>query len=325
MKRLFKFLFEPVRKPVRGLLAAEWVVMGYLLLTLLLTLFMYTKLHDPDAMIWGRFRVVMMTLALWAVYRMAPCRLTHFCRIVLQLALLSWWYPDTYELNRPLPNLDHLFAALEQTVIGCQPARTFAQEWSNPVFSELMHLGYSSYFPLIAVVTTFFFCFRNRDFNRASFVILGSFFLYYLVFIFLPVTGPQYYYLAAGTDNIAQGVFPDVGSYFSTHQEALPLPGWSEGFFYHMVDHAHSIGERPTAAFPSSHVGVTLILLLLAWGARSLKLGLCVLPLFLLMCLATVYIQAHYVVDVLAGLVSGLLFYLLLWYGYGKWLAKYEK
>ena len=29
--------------------------------------------------------------------------------------------------------------------------------------------------------------------------------------------------------------------------------------------------------------------------------------------------------DVLAGLVSGVLLYLLLWHGYGKWLAKYEK
>lgn len=318
MKRLFNYLFTTEGKPKKGLLAVEWVVMGYLLLTLLLTLFMYTKVYNPESMIWGRFRVVMMTAALWAVYRMLPCRFTHFCRIGGQLALLSWWYPDTYELNRMLPNLDHHFAALEQTLFGCQHALTFAQQWDHPVWSELMHLGYASYYPMIGVVTLYYFFRCYQDFNRASFVILASFFIYYVIFIALPVTGPQYYYLAAGTDNIAQGIFPDVGSYFNQHQEALHMPGWEDGFFYHLVAGAHQAGERPTAAFPSSHVGVTTILMLLSWYSRSRRLFYSLLPLFLLMCLATVYIQAHYVIDVIAGWITGLLFFLALWYGYGK-------
>lgn len=318
MKRLFNYLFTTEGKPKKGLLAVEWVVMGYLLLTLMLTLFMYTKVYNPESMIWGRFRVVMMTAALWAVYRLLPCRFTHFCRIGGQLALLSWWYPDTYELNRMLPNLDHHFAALEQTLFGCQHALTFAQQWDHPVWSELMHLGYASYYPMIGVVTLYYFFRCYQDFNRASFVILASFFIYYVIFIALPVTGPQYYYLAAGTDNIAQGIFPDVGSYFNQHQEALHMPGWEDGFFYHLVAGAHQAGERPTAAFPSSHVGVTTILMLLSWYSRSRRLFYSLLPLFLLMCLATVYIQAHYVIDVIAGWITGLLFFLVLWYGYGK-------
>ena len=304
MERLFNYLFTTEGKPKKGLLAVEWVVMGYLLLTLMLTLFMYTKVYNPESMIWGRFRVVMMTAALWAVYRMLPCRFTHFCRIGGQLALLSWWYPDTYELNRMLPNLDHHFAALEQTLFGCQPALTFAQQWDHPVWSELMHLGYASYYPMIGVVTLYYFFRCYQDFNRASFVILASFFIYYVIFIALPVTGPQYYYLAAG--------------YFNQHQEALHMPGWEDGFFYHLVAGAHQAGERPTAAFPSSHVGVTTILMLLSWYSRSRRLFYSLLPLFLLMCLATVYIQAHYVIDVIAGWITGLLFFLVLWYGYGK-------
>ena len=78
------------------------------------------------------------------------------------------------------------------------------------------------------------------------------------------------------------------------------------------MEHAHAAGERPTAAFPSSHVGVTFILLLLAWRSRSWRLTLLVLPFFLLMCLATVYIRAHYAIDVIAGIVSGFLFYIIL-------------
>ena len=138
--KAIRYLFELKAKPVKGLLAVEWVVLGYTLLTLLLMLFTFTKVHNPVSMFVGRVQAVAITLALWGVYRMLPCRLTHFARIGVQLALLSWWYPDTYEFNRMFANLDHLFAGYEQALFGCQPALTFAQEWSHPVWSELMHL-----------------------------------------------------------------------------------------------------------------------------------------------------------------------------------------
>ena len=212
-----RYLFEREKKPLKGLLAAEWVIMGYMVLTLLFMLFTWTKLPNPEPMLWGRFHFVAMTVALWGVYRIVPCRFTLLCRVVLQLALLSWWYPDTFDLNRILPNLDPTFASLEQSLFGCQPALLFSQQWTHPVFSELMYLGYSSYFLLIVIVTFYYFFQRYQEFRRTSFVILSSFFVYYVIFVLLPVTGPQYYYLAVGVDNIAQGVFPPVGDYFLTH------------------------------------------------------------------------------------------------------------
>lgn len=307
-----RYLFEREKKPLKGLLAAEWVIMGYMVLTLLFMLFTWTKLPNPEPMLWGRFHFVAMTVALWGVYRIVPCRFTLLCRVVLQLALLSWWYPDTFDLNRILPNLDPTFASLEQSLFGCQPALLFSQQWTHPVFSELMYLGYSSYFLLIVIVTFYYFFQRYQEFRRTSFVILSSFFVYYVIFVLLPVTGPQYYYLAVGVDNIAQGVFPPVGDFFLTHDEMMEMPGWKDGFFYQFMMHAHAAGERPTAAFPSSHVGVTFILLLLAWRSRSRRIVCIVLPFFLLMCLATVYIRAHYAIDVVAGLLSGFLFYIIL-------------
>lgn len=316
--KIIKHLFEIERKPKKGLLAVEWVVMGYLLLTVLVILFTFTKAMNPEAMLWGRFRIVMLTLAVWLVYRLIPCRFTLLCRIIVQMFLLSWWYPDTYELNRLFPNLDHHFAAYEQWLCGCQPALLFSQAISHPMFSELMHLGYASYFPLIALVSLFYFFFRYKEFDRAVFIILTSFFIYYVFFIFLPVTGPQYYYLAAGLDNIAQGIFPNVHDYFATHDQPLPMPGYSDGYFYQCVASAHATGERPTAAFPSSHVGITTILMILAWRSRSRPLFWGITPLYILMCLATVYIQAHYVVDVIGGWVSAVVIYAVLQFLYGK-------
>jgi len=311
---VIKKIFEIEKKPRKGLMAFEWAVMAYLVFTLLLIMIIYTKLQNPGEMLWGRVQVLISTLALWGVYRMIPCRLTMLFRVVLQLVLLSWWYPDTYDFNRMFPNLDHVFAGYEQQLFHCQPALLFSQYVSNPLFSELMHLGYASYYPLIAIVVFYYFIYRYKEFGRAAFIILASFMVYYVIFVLLPVTGPQYYYLAAGTEQIAQGHFPDVGDYFASHSQALTMPGWKDGFFYQCVASAHEAGERPTAAFPSSHVGVTTILLLLAWHARSRKLLYSLVPFYVLMCFATVYIQAHYAIDVIGGWISAIVIYAVLFF-----------
>ena len=315
-----KTLFQIERNPKKGLLAAEWVMMGYLLVTLLIMFFTYTKLHNPESMLFGRIRIVAITFALCLVYRMIPCRLTRFCRVAAQLALLSWWYPDTYEFNRMFPNLDHLFATWEQQLFGCQPALLFASAFSHPVFSELMDMGYAVYYPMIAVVIVYYFFWRYEEFGRTTFVILASFFTYYIIYIALPVAGPQYYYNAVGIDEIARGVFPNVHDWFATHQEALPSPGYSDGFFYQMVADAHNAGERPTAAFPSSHVGVSTILLLLLWKSGSRRLLLWLAPFYVLLCLSTVYIYAHYAIDVFGGWISAVMFFFAFY-----WLYSYVK
>jgi membrane-associated phospholipid phosphatase len=296
-------------KPMKGLCAFEWAMIAYAVLTLLYMLFIYTKLQNPISMIWLRVQAVAMTLGLWAVYRMIPCKLTMLFRVLGQIALLGTWYPETYEFNRMLPNLDHVFATWEQQLFGYQPALLFSQHWGSPVVSELLTLGYVSYYPLMVVVPLFYFFWRYDQFLRASFVMLASFFLFYVIFIFLPVAGPQYYYLAVGTDQIAQGVFPNIGNYFETHSEVLPSPGYTEGLFYKILVWFHEAGERPTAAFPSSHVGVMVILLWQAWATKNRRFFWSLVPFGVLMFFATFYIQAHYAIDAIAGLFVGTLMY----------------
>ncbi len=296
----------------KGLYPFEWVMIGYALLTGVLMLFTYTRLQNPESMIWMRVQSIAITLGLWGVYRMLPCRLTILFRVLGQVALLGSWYPDTYEFNRMLPNLDHVFATWEQQLFGFQPALLFSQKFSSPVVSELLTLGYVSYYPLMVIVPLFYFFWRYKDFTRASFVMLTSFFLFYVIFIFLPVAGPQYYYLAAGVDQISQGIFPNIGHYFETHSEAMPSPGYTDGIFYKLLVVAHEAGERPTAAFPSSHVGIMAVLLCQAWATKNRLFFWSLVPFGVLMFFATFYIQAHYAIDAIAGVFTGLIMYFTL-------------
>ena len=195
---MIKDYFKIDKNPKKGLLALEWVMLGYMAITVIAMLFAYTKLVNPDSMIWGRIRVLFITAAMWAVYRMIPCRITKMARILAQLSLLAWWYPDTYEINRMFPNLDHIFAQWEQSLFGFQPALVFAKNMPWAVLSELMDLGYVMYYPMMAIVAYYYFFCRYREFERATFVIYASFIIYYVVFIFVPVAGPTFYYHAVG-------------------------------------------------------------------------------------------------------------------------------
>lgn len=306
-----KSLFEIDRKPLKGLMTFEKVVIGYITFTTLLILFLYTKLDNPVELLMNRVRILAIMFAMWGVYRMVPCRLLLGLRGFVQLALLGIWYPETYEFNRLFPNLDHLFASWEQQLFGCQPALLFSKAVPSHIVSELFDMGYGSYYFMIGFTSLFYFAVRYKEFERATFVILASFFVYYIIYIFLPVVGPTYYYHAVGLRTIAESVFPNVHDYFLNHSQSLPSPGYADGIFYQFVESAKAAGERPTAAFPSSHVGISTVCMLLAWHSRSRKLFFVYLPFYLFLCCATVYIQAHYLIDAIAGLITGVGFYFL--------------
>ena len=78
-----------------------------------------------------------------------------------------------------------------------------------------------------------------------------------------------------------------------------------------MVQNTQQVGERPTAAFPSSHVGISTLIFILILKIRRYIFFSMLFPIYLALVAATVYIQAHYVIDVIAGLGTSVLFYFL--------------
>lgn len=305
----------------KGLFAVEKVTLIYNLLTSILILFLFQRMAHPWGMLLDRALIAAVTFLLMYLYRLAPCKFSAFVRVVVQMSLLSYWYPDTFEFNRFFPNLDHLFASAEQFIFGGQPSIWFCHTFPHLWVSEALNLGYFSYYPMIFLVTFFYFLYRFDLFEKLSFVLVTCFFIYYLIYIFIPVAGPQFYFPAIGFDNVAKGVFPSIGDYFNHHQELLPGPGYQHGFFYQLVEGSQQVGERPTAAFPSSHVGISTILMIMAWRG-SKKLFIFLSPFYVLLCAATVYIQAHYVIDAIVGFFSAIGLYIVVTKIYKRWFAQ---
>ena len=109
----------------KGLFAVEKITLIYNLLTSILILFLFQRMDHPWHMLLDRAMIAAMTFLLMYLYRLAPCKFSAFVRIVIQMSLLSYWYPDTFEFNRFFPNLDHVFATAEQFIFNGQPAIWF--------------------------------------------------------------------------------------------------------------------------------------------------------------------------------------------------------
>lgn len=297
---------------MKWLFPAEIAMVLYALYTILQILFTYTNIPNPEDLIWWRVRIVLLTMALWLVYRIWPCRLLAFARIVMIMVTLSWWYPDTYQLNRHFENLDHIFAQWDQDWFGCQPALIWAKNMPSVFISEMMAMGYFVYFFFFIALTIYAFLAKYHEFQRVTFVIIASFFIYYTIYDIFPVAGPQYYYQAVGFDKIAAGIFPEMGTYFSSHTEMVSLPGWDNGVFHSLVQSSHDAGERPTAAFPSSHVGVSTICMLIAIRLKEWRYLIIFAIPYIFLCMSTVYLMPHYAVDAIAGFISAIILFFAL-------------
>jgi membrane-associated phospholipid phosphatase len=209
-----------------------------------------------------------------------PNSAVSFIRNFFPFALLGYWYPETCYYNEFIfSNMDHLFMAADQKLFGCQPSVEFSKRLPQAWFSELMYFGYFSYYFIFFGVAFRCYFLRKDIADKAVFLFVCSFYLFYIIFIILPVVGPQFY-------------FPP------------PLNEVPDGYiFCKIMRFFQHAGEKPTGAFPSSHVGITFTVVIFVYRYCR-ELFKWVLPLFIILVLSTVYIKAHYVVDVIGGFLA---------------------
>lgn len=298
--------------PMPGLLGVEKLAAIYAAFTLLLAAVLSPdmEMHTLVEIIGGRVAIAIVVFLLYRLYHYHPCHATYQLRVVFQFLLLGYWYPDIYNFAAQMPNLDYILANADQWLFGCQPAIAFPRAFSGTFWRELFDMGYASYFVIIIAAVAIPIFRRPRRFDSVTFVVMCSFFLYYIVFLLVSTAGPQYYFNAPGVD-AAKGIFPAVDDWFRTHSTLQSsycgIDTSPRGIFGYIVKFLHG-SEKPIAAFPSSHVGASTVILILMFRMKK-KYGFIMLPFYIILCLSTVYIGAHYGVDVIFGWISAILFY----------------
>lgn len=260
--------------PLHKLLAA------YCLFTILLSLIPKVELINAWVFYIPKFIVILIAFT-WPIWvKSLPVKGLNFMNVILGIGFLGFFYNETGQLNQLFfQPIDPFLANLEEHVFGLQPSLWFSKRFPGLVITELMNLGYLSYyFIVLGFVFTALFQ-KPKDFDYLLFLISQSFIIYYLIFIIIPSWGPQFYFTAP-VNQAPEGIFFQKIIAFIQHQ-----------------------GEAATGAMPSSHVGMTLIVAILAY--RNFKnLFWWILPFALLLICSTVYIKAHYLIDAIAGLIT---------------------
>ncbi len=159
------------------------------------------------------------------------------------------------------------------------------------LLNEFFSIGYSFYFflmPLSALVL--YFRAPLSRFRTFMFSLSFTYYLHYLIFIFLPAESPRFY--MPGLRESLKGYW--VSDWLQSVVEANAFPGGS---------------------FPSSHIAAAVICFM-AYSYFG-KMRFPVLFLTMAMFLGTIYGRYHYFIDVAAGLGVGLICYFL-----GPWLER---
>ncbi len=173
---------------------------------------------------------------------------------------------------------DRLVQGWEGSLFGGQPSQDWWRQHPSAFWSTLLHGAYLSYYFIVPF--PILYCASRRDWRAVRRVVtwtVTAFIVCYLCFLFFPVAGPYY-------------EFP------------RPSPGFLDNVMARWVYRILDSGSSYGAAFPSSHVGASIVATAAAWrGSRAL--GLILAPLTALLTISVVYCQMHYAVDALAGIV----------------------
>lgn len=225
--------------------------------------------------------IIFAVVLLWPVLvKYVPATGLNYINGILGGGFLAFFYNETAQLNHISFNpIDPLLVNMENVLFGSQPSLLFSSWLPDVWMVELMNLGYLSYYFIIISFLVILIHRLPDEFNHKMFLISQSFIIYYLIFIFVPSWGPQFWFEAPANE-IPQGIF-----------------------FQKIMAFIQHTGEAPTGAIPSSHVGITMIICILAY--RKLRSFIKIIsPFVILLILSTIYIKAHYVVDVIAGIAT---------------------
>lgn len=225
--------------------------------------------------------------ALIALERRASNPVLKFVRYNYPLIFITFFYMETGRLVHAFfPwTLDGFLWDLDRIFFGGGPALWEAQILSPPArwMTEFFHAGYSFFYFLMPIAAVALW-FRGPRGRHADFMfsLLLTYFIHYLLFIFLPAHSPRLY----------------------DTRLLEPLPGyfWSDLLKATMKQVAY-----PGGSFPSSHVAASIICGM-AWKALG-KWRFPVLFMTMVMFAGTVYGRYHYVTDIVIGTAAGLLLY----------------
>jgi membrane-associated phospholipid phosphatase len=224
--------------------------------------------------------------ALFWVYlrQYSKSRVLDFIIILYPMVMLTWFY----EICGPQLHIffsgffDGTLLKIENAIFPIHPTIWF-QRWNNPLVTEWMMFGYTFYLFLMPItVATLYLRGKKEESNHLALSLFTTFFICYMGFILFPVEGPRF-------------VLKD--------QYTIVFQGY---FFKMFANWIENNGMLHGGCFPSAHCAAATVMLLLSFKYEK-KLFYVISPIIITLYISTVYGRYHYPIDVLAGIITGII------------------
>ena len=283
--------------------AFEWVALGYLALSGALMAAFRENLPNAALQLGVHAGVMLAVFALANIARIfggnSDSRAPRIARWIRD------WYPQAvflfcFEELRVLVHLvqpmwqDAVLIRFDRWLTGVDPAARLLR-FANPALNDAMQAAYLTYFFYLTILGASLYAEMRKadacgDISNAT----AAYRAYWMVMTSSIAAYAIGYAIAI--------LFPIESPYFAQGWVNMPaLNGGPATALINLIEH---FGRVHGGAFPSAHVSGSFVALLGAWRYRR-RMFWIFLPMFLAMCVATVYGRYHYIADVLAGILVG--------------------
>ena len=285
--------------------AFEWLAFAYLGISSLLIAVFAENLVHPIRLLATQASLVTVLLTLCLVQARSAARKEVYGPSFSADWWHFWrhWYPHlfflfcfeelAYLMTLVTPHWqDAKLIAFDHWLFGVHPS-VWLEQFTTPFRNDAMQLVYFTYFTYLLIVGGVLYVRKEwHPYWSVMTYSMAGYMIGYLIAMFFPIESPWY----------------SMAGWWKE-----PLHG---GPFTAMMGFIEHYGRVRGAAFPSAHVtGATAAL----WGAWKFRRRLfwALLPMYLGMCVSTVWGRYHYAVDVFGGIITGTLGYLI-----GSWVMK---
>lgn len=218
-----------------------------------------------------------------------------FLRGLYPVLLFTYFYTSNHSFNRVLITTwqDPLFIEADRAIFGYLPSLEWGIKYNHWLISELFHFAYFCYYPMIVGLPVYLWFKDKKAFEELIFVLTFSFYTFYFIYSLLPTIGGRYF-----------------------DEALIRTKLYRAGPFTHIMAFIYNNSRHWGGAFPSSHVGIAVVLTVAALAYKNTrKMGYVFAVVTLFLSLATVYCHYHWFVDALGGIVVGIGSFFL-----GRWV-----
>ena len=260
---------------------ADKSTLVYNLIVMLLLILFSHRIHSWHRLILLNLSMIAVIVFLFARVTDRSPGLLRFLASFYPMFFFFGGYLQTERMNRIFFDqfLDPLFRRIEYGLFGTEPAIVLAEHFPQWWVSEYMHFAYFTYYLLFPIMGIILYLRKDRRlFEEYMFTLCSSFYVYFLIFIALPVAGG----------------------------ESMGLPTTpADGPFTRIMGVIYQNFEVGGGAFPSSHVGIATLLVIYAFRHLRRPMAWIYAVLCVSLTIATVYCRYHYAIDAISGILTG--------------------